>query len=119
MKGDVMNITLSEPLGWAIIISIIIIAATILVWLLITIILGSILLKKTAQLTSQINNFTISLQKNSEKISNQLSDSVKLFNQSVEENRNPKFGAFVKGVMGFGVIAAEFFSIYKRFKGGK
>ncbi len=113
------SITFSGPLGWAILVSIIIISLTILIWLIITIILGSILLKKTAQMASQINNFTASLQKNSEKISDQLTESVKLFNQSVEENRNQKFNAFIKGVMGFGAVAAEFFSLYRRFKGGK
>jgi predicted PurR-regulated permease PerM len=114
-----MQITLSAPLGWAILISIIIIALTILVWLIITIVLGSTLLKKTSQLTSQLNSFALSLQNNSDKIAKELNESIKIFNQTATEQRNQKFSSFTKGVMGVGVLAAEFFAIYKRFKGGK
>ncbi len=114
-----MEITLSEPIGWALIISIIVVAATILVWLIISIILGTILLKKTAQLTTQINNFSASLQKSTEKISDQISESVNLFNQSAKEQQHSKMNNIVKGVMGAGAVIAEMLYIFKKFKGGK
>ncbi len=114
-----MQIVLSEPIGWALIISIIIIAATILIWLIISIIMGYILLKKIAQLTTQINKFSCSLQKNTEKISDQISESVSLFNQSAKEQQNSKFNNVVKGIMGAGVVMGEMMHLFKKFKGGK
>lgn len=114
---------LPTPIVYALAISIIVIALAIVIWLALTIIFGTLLLKKTNDLTKNLSQLTSTLNEKSKQIADQTTLTIQSFQlkPKVDTNGEKKnnFANVVTGIFGLGSVLFEIIKLVNHNKSKK
>ena len=114
---------LPVPIVYATAISIIVIALAILIWLALTIIFGTLLLKKVNDLTKNLSNLTQTLNEKSKQIADQTTATIQSFQlkpktDNGSEKKN-NFSTLITGIFGISSVLFEIIKLVNHKKSGK
>jgi predicted PurR-regulated permease PerM len=114
---------LPTPIVYATAISIIVIALAILIWLVLTIVFGTLLLKKVNELTKNMSRLTETWNEKSKQIADQTTATIQSFQlkpkgDSGYEKKN-NFASVLSGIFGFGSMLLEIIKLVNQKKSGK
>lgn len=114
---------LPTPIVYATAFSIIVIALVILIWLVLTIIFGTLLLKKMNDLIKNLSKLSETWNEKSKQIADQTTATIQSFQirPKVENGSEKKnnFASVLSGVFGFGSVLFEIIKLVNRRKSGK
>jgi uncharacterized protein YoxC len=114
---------LPAPIVYATAISIIVIALAILIWLALTIIFGTLLLKKVNDLTKNLSNLTQTLNEKSKQIADQTTATIQSFQLKPKtDNGSEKknyFSTLITGIFGISSVLFEIIKLVNHKKSGK
>lgn len=120
---NIVTTVLPAPIIYATSFSIIFIALAIIIWLLITIIFGTMLFKKINQLTKDFSKLTETLTEKTKQVADQTTDTIRSYalpNRSDKEaTKKNNFNSVFNSIFGIGSLLYEVLKIVNLFKNRK
>lgn len=115
-----LSTVLPAPIVYAVAFSIIIIALAILIWLVITILFGTLILKKLNGLTKNISDLIKSLNEKGKQLADQTTETIKSYQlpprTDNEADKGFKIAPLINSFIGIGGLFFEVFKIINLFK---